>query len=137
MKLSSWFFAGALAAAIGVAIGAFGAHGLPKFLEAKIPSDANLIRQRIGEFETGVRYHMYQAFGLVSLGLLNLVLPAERRSKWIGIAGWMFVASIVLFSGLLYLLVVLNQPKLGMIVPIGGLAAIGGWACLALAARGK
>jgi uncharacterized membrane protein YgdD (TMEM256/DUF423 family) len=128
MKPSSWFVAGAVAAALGVAIGAFGAHGLPRFLS---PLSGDELAKRLEQFETGVRYHMYQAFGLVVLGLV-----AERRaSKWFAIAGWCFAASILLFSGLLYLLVLLNMPKLGMIVPLGGLAAIGGWAALAVGMR--
>jgi uncharacterized membrane protein YgdD (TMEM256/DUF423 family) len=129
MKLSPWFIAGALAAALGVAIGAFGAHGLPEFLASRMAAD--VVPKRIEQFETGVRYHMYQAFGLVILGL-----AAERRpTKWFTAAGWLYLASIALFSGLLYLLVVLNMPKLGMIVPIGGLAAIGAWVALAVGSR--
>jgi uncharacterized membrane protein YgdD (TMEM256/DUF423 family) len=131
MKPSTWLVIGALAASVGVAVGAFGAHGLPEFLASRVPTD--LLPKRIEQFETGVRYHLVQAIGLAILGL------AARRgpSKWFSLAGWMFLASIALFSGLLYLLVVLNMPTLGMIVPLGGLAAIAAWACLALGARGE
>jgi uncharacterized membrane protein YgdD (TMEM256/DUF423 family) len=128
MKTSSWFTAGAVAAALGVAIGAFGAHGLPEFLAPLSGAD---LAKRLDQFETGVRYHMYQAFGMVILGLV----PAGRSSKWLTIAGGLFAASILLFSGLLYLLVILNMPTLGMIVPLGGLAAIGAWAAMAFGAR--
>jgi uncharacterized membrane protein YgdD (TMEM256/DUF423 family) len=129
MKTSSWFVIGALAAALGVAIGAFGAHGLPEYLASRVSAD--LLPKRVEQFETGVRYHMYQAFGLVILGLA----AGGRPSKWFAAAGWLFVASILLFSGLLYLLVVLNMPWLGMIVPFGGVAAIGAWAALAVGSR--
>jgi uncharacterized membrane protein YgdD (TMEM256/DUF423 family) len=129
MKPSSWLVMGALAAALGVAIGAFGAHGLPAFLESRFGGD--LVPKRIEQFETGVRYHLYQAFGLVASGL-----AAERRtSKSFAVAGWLFMASILLFSGLLYLLVILNMPKLGMVVPLGGLAAIAAWVALAVGVR--
>jgi len=129
MKPSSWLVWGAAAAALGVAIGAFGAHGLPEFLESRF--GAEVVPKRIEQFETGVRYHLYQAFGLVVLGL-----AAERRtSKCFAFAGWLFVASIVLFSGMLYVLVVLNMPTLGMVVPLGGVAAIIAWAALAVGVR--
>ena len=130
MNTSSWFTAGAITAALGVTIGAFGAHGLPEFLA---PLSGTDLAKRLEQFETGVRYHMYQSFGMVILGLV----ATGRSSKWLAAAGGLFAASIVLFSGLLYLLVVLNMPKLGMIVPLGGLAAIGAWVCLAVGARSK
>jgi uncharacterized membrane protein YgdD (TMEM256/DUF423 family) len=130
MKPSIWLTLGAIAAALGVAIGAFGAHELPRYLSGmqEVMRD-----KRLDQFETGVRYHMYQALGLVALGL-----AAERRiSPWFTVAGWLFGLGIVLFSGLLYLLVLLELPWLGIVVPTGGVAAIGAWVCLAVGSRSK
>ena len=50
--------AGALSAAIGVALGAFGAHGLRSLLSP----------ESMAIFETGVRYQMYHAGALIAVG---------------------------------------------------------------------
>jgi uncharacterized membrane protein YgdD (TMEM256/DUF423 family) len=49
-------------------------------------------------------------------------------------AGWAFLAGIVLFSGSLYALAISGVTTLGAVTPIGGLAFLIGWACLAFAA---
>jgi uncharacterized membrane protein YgdD (TMEM256/DUF423 family) len=56
-------------------------------------------------------------------------------SGWLVVsAGWFFTAGIVLFSGSLYLLALTGITILGAITPLGGLAFLIGWACLAIAA---
>jgi uncharacterized membrane protein YgdD (TMEM256/DUF423 family) len=111
---------GALAAFIGVALGAFGAHGLRSRLSADM----------LAVFETGVRYQMYHA-----LAILIVALAAARLDGWlIRAAGWLFTGGIVLFSGSLYALALSGITVLGAVTPIGGLAFLAGWACLALAA---
>ena len=111
---------GALAAFIGVALGAFGAHGLRSRLSAEM----------LAVFETGVRYQMYHA-----LAILIVALAAARLDGWlIRAAGWLFTGGIVLFSGSLYALALSGVTILGAVTPIGGLAFLGGWACLVLAA---
>jgi len=81
-------------------------------------------------FETGVRYHMYHA-----LGIILVAVVMGRMSGWlIQTAGWCFVAGIVLFSGSLYALALSGVTVLGAITPIGGVAFLAGWACLAFAA---
>ena len=111
---------GAAAALIAVALGAFAAHGLK----------ARLAPEMLAVFETGVRYQMYHA--------LALVAAAWAFARWPGgasaAAGWLFVAGMLLFSGSLYALA-LGAPRwLGPVTPIGGLAFLAGWACLAWAA---
>jgi uncharacterized membrane protein YgdD (TMEM256/DUF423 family) len=115
----TFFLIGALSAFVGVAAGAFGAHGL---------------KSRLGEdllaiFETGVRYQMYHA--------LALLAAAWAASRWPGglttAAGWLFVAGTVIFSGSLYALSLTGQRWLGAVTPIGGLALLAGWLCLAAA----
>ena len=111
---------GALAAIIGVGFGAFGAHGLR----------GRLTPEMLAAFETGVRYQMYPAFAI-----LITALALARFDGWlIRTAGWLFTAGIVLFSGSLYVLALTGATALGAITPIGGLAFLVGWACLAVAA---
>jgi uncharacterized membrane protein YgdD (TMEM256/DUF423 family) len=111
---------GAVAAFLGVTLGAFGAHGLR----------GRLTPDMLAVFETAVRYHMYHA-----LALLLVAVVMGRMSGWlIQTAGWCFVAGILLFSGSLYALALSGVTILGAITPIGGVAFLAGWACLAFAA---
>src|SRR5438552_6063574 len=113
-------FLAALAGFLGVALGAFGAHGLR----------GRLSPDMLAVFETGVRYHMYHALALILVGLM-----LGRWNGWlIQTAGWCFVAGILLFSGSLYALALTGVTNLGAVTPIGGLAFLAGWACLAFAA---
>jgi uncharacterized membrane protein YgdD (TMEM256/DUF423 family) len=115
------FFAlGALAAFIGVALGAFAAHGLKSRLDPAM----------LATFETGVRYQMYHA-----LALLGVAWACTRwPGAWVNASGWFFVAGIVIFSGTLYALALTGVRWLGAITPLGGLAFLAGWLCLAWAA---
>lgn len=108
---------GALFALVGVALGAFGAHGLASRLE---PRDLDI-------FETGVRYQMYHAFALLLLAWAVTRWPGGALS----LAGGAFVLGILIFSGSLYLLVLTDARWLGMVTPIGGLAFLVGWAAMA------
>ena len=112
-----FFGLGCILGALGVALGAFGAHGLRNTLSA---SD-------LATFEVGVRYHMYHALALLAV--------AWAVDRWGGplttAAGWSFVVGIVVFSGSLYMLVLTGARWLGAITPIGGVALILGWALLA------
>jgi uncharacterized membrane protein YgdD (TMEM256/DUF423 family) len=111
---------GSLSAFAGVAIGAFGAHGLKKVLGA----------EQLAVFEIGVRYQIYHALGLLAV--------AWACSRWPGRAaaasGWLFVGGTVLFSGSLYALAMSGAKWLGAVTPLGGLAFMAGWLCLAWAA---
>jgi uncharacterized membrane protein YgdD (TMEM256/DUF423 family) len=116
----TFLWVGALAGFIGVALGAFGAHGLRMRLSAEM----------LTVFETGVRYQMYHA-----LAILIVALAAVRLDGWlIRSAGWLFTAGIVLFSGSLYALALSGVTVLGAVTPLGGLAFLAGWAALVIAA---
>lgn len=104
---------GCISAAIGVAAGAFGAHGLKNLLT----------QEMLAIYETAVRYQMYHAFGSIVAGLVE----AQSRSAKIRLAGWSFVAGTILFSGSLYALTLTNMRWLGAITPFGGVAFIAGW----------
>lgn len=115
---------GALLAAIGVGLGAFGAHGLEDWL-LQLGYEAEL-QQRIDWFETGVKYHLFHALAIVVVALLP-------KSKVPGIA---FLCGIFLFCGSLYAMTFLppEWKKLGAVVPLGGLSFISGWVALAVSA---
>jgi uncharacterized membrane protein YgdD (TMEM256/DUF423 family) len=115
------FFAlGAASAFIAVAAGAFGAHALRGRLEPDL----------LTVFDTGARYQMYHA--------LALMAAAWAVARWSGPlvvwAGWLFLVGTVLFSGSLYALALSGVRWLGAITPLGGLAFLAGWLCLAVAA---
>jgi len=110
---------GAVAGAISVAAGAFGAHALT---DAVTP-------ERLATFRTGATYGLAHALAAVVAGF---AIPAIGR--WAGIAGWLFLAGELLFSGSLYALVLLDVPALGAITPLGGVAYIAGWLALGHAA---
>jgi len=115
---------GALAGVTGVALGAFGAHGLRSRLSPEM----------LAVFETGVRYHLYHALALLATAS---ILGRLEGNRLVAAAGWLFVAGILLFSGSLYVLAVTGIRTLGAITPIGGVAFLIAWACLAIAALGK
>ncbi len=112
---------GAVAGGIGVALGAFGAHGLR----------GRLSPEMLDVFETGVRYHLYHALALLAMASVAARLEASHS---LAAAGWLFVAGIVLFSGSLYLLALTGIRSLGAITPFGGVAFLLGWTCLVIAA---
>src|SRR5678815_3292572 len=120
MSSSGWLAVGAIAAGIGVAIGAFGAHGLKSRVDP----------QMLAVFETGVRYHLYHALALLAVAWVS----SRSMSPLPSAAGWAFVAGILLFSGSLYLLVLTGTKWLGAITPLGGLAFLLGWVLLAASA---
>ena len=116
----TFLLVGALAGFLAVTFGAFGAHALR----------GRLSPEMLTVFETGVRYHMYHALALL---LVSAMMP--RMGGWLVVAsGWLFTAGIVLFSGSLYVLAFTGITIFGAITPIGGLAFLAGWACLAIAA---
>jgi uncharacterized membrane protein YgdD (TMEM256/DUF423 family) len=126
-----WIAVGSLVAAAGVALGAFGAHGLEKQLSALGYSGDDLTH-RIANHETAVRYQMWHAIAIVLVGLALNIQP----SSWWHAAAWAFLVGVLIFSGLLYALVFADPSWrwLGRIVPIGGLSLIVGWLLLAIGA---
>ncbi len=109
-----YFAIGAINAAIAIALGAFGAHGL----------EGKVTEHYLAVFETGVRYHMYGALGLMLIALLDKQLNGNRLAR---IGGRLIFAGIIIFSGSLYILSLTSFSQLGMITPIGGVAMIVGW----------
>jgi len=113
---------GAFLAGLAVAIGAFGAH----WLKDQVPNwypDEIVAARMLDTWEVGVRYQMYSALGMIAAGLW----ASLQKGRSATIAASLFLVGVVVFSGLLYLLVLTGLPWLGAIVPLGGLAMIAGW----------
>lgn len=108
-------------AAVTIALGAFGAHGLKNIVDVAA----------INTFETGVRYQMYHCLAILVLGLTSPIPEKLKKPVF-----WLFIVGMVFFSGSIYLLALndvlpFNSAKIGFITPIGGLLFIIGWFWLA------
>ena len=126
-----WIAIGALLAAIGVALGAYGAHGLRETL-TRAGFAGDTLAHRLAIFETAVRYQMFHSIALVITGLM---LQHHESRAW-RFAPWAFLAGIILFSGLLVVLTFADSKWnwLGAIVPFGGASMIAGWITIAICA---
>ncbi len=111
---------GSFSALLGVALGAFGAHGLK----------SRVAPEMLTTWNTGVLYHLIHALALVLIGILCQLVPGVPLVKT---AGWFIVAGTVLFSGSLYVLVLSDIRAFGLITPLGGISFLVGWFILALA----
>jgi uncharacterized membrane protein YgdD (TMEM256/DUF423 family) len=111
---------GTILGALGVMVGAFGAHAFKPMLEAT---------GRLDTFETAVKYQFYHALALVLVGILvqNAGLVA---AKWYGWAGYSFLTGTIIFSGALYTICFTGIKAFGAVAPIGGVALIVGWLLL-------
>lgn len=132
-----WLVTAAVLGGLAVVTGAFAAHGLDDFLLTKYADQTRTVTGQqipaavkyLGDFKTAAEYQMYHALALLAVGLLALHRPCRSLT----VAGYGFVAGIVLFSGSLYVLVLTGVTKLGMVTPFGGLAYLVGWGALAKA----
>lgn len=118
MKNRNILLSGAVFMALGVLFGAFGAHALKSSLSPEM----------LEVYKTGVDYQFYHSLGLLLIGLIGFRI----ESKWINWSGILLIAGIILFSGSLYALSITGIKVLGTITPIGGLAFVAGWICLAI-----
>ncbi|MDF1763101.1 MAG: DUF423 domain-containing protein [Oleibacter sp.] len=110
----------AIAGFSGVALGAFGAHGLKKVLSPELMS----------AYQTGVLYHLIHAVVLLVLSAWLFVHP----TVWLQRSAVMMLLGLILFSGSLYALALTGERLLGMITPFGGVAWLVAWSFLLLAA---
>jgi uncharacterized membrane protein YgdD (TMEM256/DUF423 family) len=115
----TYLITASLLGALAVALGAFGAHGLKRIVDA----------DSVATFQTGVQYQVYHTFALLATAILFEKFP----NRWIKWAGVCFITGIILFSGSLYLLTALKAAEqvglkgIGIITPFGGLFFIAGW----------
>jgi len=99
---------------LAVALGAFGAHWLKPTLEANSLVDV---------WNKAVLYHFMHAIALLALALFG----TTNRGAW-----WLLLAGILIFSGSLYVMALMNVRWLGAVTPLGGLCFLGGWAWLVI-----
>lgn len=118
MKNRNILLSGAVFMALGVLLGAFGAHALKNSLSPEM----------LAVYKTGIDYQFYHALGLLLIGLIGLRI----ESKWLRWSGIFLVFGILIFSGSLYTLSVSGIKIVGAITPVGGLAFVAGWICLAV-----
>jgi uncharacterized membrane protein YgdD (TMEM256/DUF423 family) len=123
MRARTWWTLGCVLGFIGVAGGAFGAHGL----KSMVPPE------RLATWSTGADYIQIHAVALIGLGAARLHL--EHRA--LDVAGVAFGLGTLLFTGSLWSLVLLDLPILGAVTPLGGVSFLVGWAAAAVGgARG-
>ena len=112
----------AVMAGLSVAGGAFASHALKERLSDRA----------LEIFETGSKYQMYHALALLMVGLF-LSRDDEITPTLLNASGWAFIFGIILFSGSLYALSLSDIKWLGAITPLGGVAFLVGWGCMAIA----
>ncbi len=100
---------------LGVALGAFGAHGLQAVL-ALHPKAAHW-------WETAVLYHLLHAVVMLLVACLRPFPALTSR---------FFAAGILLFSGSLYLMALTRMMFLAVFTPFGGLCFLAGWLLLVM-----
>ena len=110
----------AISGLLSVAFGAFGAHALRDRLDEYAQ----------GVYATAVQYQFYHSLALLALGLLLTQFPHSTLLKS---GALLFLLGILMFSGSLYVLSFTGLRWVGAITPLGGLAFIAAWACLAAA----
>jgi uncharacterized membrane protein YgdD (TMEM256/DUF423 family) len=115
---------GTICAFAGVAFGAFGAHGLKAIISPEM----------LTVYQTGVTYQMWHALGLILVALLQQQSPAAKLLIW---ASHLMFIGIVLFSGSLYALAILDIKALGIITPFGGVCFLIAWVLVAVYAIKK
>ena len=131
---NNWIKVGALVAALGVVLGAFGAHGLDALLTEKYAGQTKVVLGQelstaykyLGDFKTASYYQLLHGLAIVMVG----IQMAHRPRMMLTVAAWCFLLGIVFFSGSLYLLVLTGVTQFGVVAPAGGLLLIGGWIAL-------
>jgi uncharacterized membrane protein YgdD (TMEM256/DUF423 family) len=123
--LRFFLLSGSLLGGVGVAAGAFGAHGLKAILDATGRAD---------NWETAFRYCLYHSLAVLTIAVLTALPQARPARGLLHAAGWCFLIGTLIFSGCLAALALSGVKILGAIVPIGGALFLVGWALVAAAA---
>ena len=116
-KIKIFFAIASFMMALGIALGAFGAHTLKSILDEYF----------LKIYNTGIQYHFYNTLGLFAATFIYALKP---DSKKIFISLWLIIIGMIIFSFSLYFLAILNMPILGAITPIGGTLLIIAWLTL-------
>lgn len=102
---------------LAVGLGAFGAHALKTVL---------MENNRLDTYELAVRYHFYHTFAL----LIVAILMNRLNPRWLSYAAQCMIIGIILFSGSLYFLALLNETTFAIATPFGGVFLLIGWGLL-------
>jgi uncharacterized membrane protein YgdD (TMEM256/DUF423 family) len=132
-----WIVIGALSMGISIGLSAYGAHGVPAYLESK--PEFTDVEKRVERWKTASQFHTLHSLGLILVGILSALNPpvatappASKVAGWgLCLAGWLMLTGVLLFCGLLYIAAIrLND--FGGLVPSGGMCLIGAWLVLAI-----
>lgn len=127
MRGKWWLAVGAFFGFAGVALGAFGAHGLKTALrQGQLAPEEQ--EKRLENWETAARYQMVHALALVCVG----IVAAGQPRRLFDAAAAAFCGGVVIFSGGLYTYVLTGARIWAMIVPLGGVLLLAGWGGLAI-----
>lgn len=121
MERNHFLLIASVSGMLAVILGAFGAHGLEKLVDAKM----------LQRFHTGVEYQFYHSLALLLISILYYFI----RNKYMAYAGYAFLLGMILFSGSLYLYVLTDIKGFVLVTPFGGLSFIIGWGLLAFSAK--
>lgn len=114
LNTKNFLIIASLMMALGIGIGAFGAHGLQPYLDEY----GNTI------YVKGVNYWFYNSLGLFGIAFISYLIPASTKI----VKGYYFVlAGTLIFSVSLFILALTHIKWLGAITPIGGTSMIIGW----------
>lgn len=126
MNSQTTLLSACIAGFLGVALGAFGAHGLKSVIDPTL----------MAAYQTGVQYHLVHAVTLMGVGIWQQVAQQQATcTRWLNRAAALLLAGIILFSGSLYLMAITGIRPLGIITPFGGTSWLIGWVMLAWATR--
>src|SRR5690606_15045710 len=109
----------ALLGLLGVAAGAFGAHGL----------ESRVAAEQLEWWNTGARYQQIHA-----VALLIVAWSAGEWTRWKQRAAWCFTLGMIVFAGTLYAMALGGPRILGAVTPLGGLLLMLGWASVGVEA---
>lgn len=121
--MKKFFIWGSILMALGVMLGAFGAHSLEETLIAN---------GRVDTFDTAVQYHFIHALALLIIGTISKFLEKDLNAVF-----YLMISGVTIFSGSLYILSITNITWLGAITPIGGVLFIISWIMLAISISKK
>ena len=117
---NNWLVFSGISGSIGVALGAFGAHGLSRWLPL----------QKMTIFESGVRYHLIHTLALLGMAILLELFPSlSNKLRWVA---RLILTGIFLFSGGIYTYTLTDFKMISYLIPVGGLAWIIAWGMLAV-----
>lgn len=112
-----WIVLAGINGFLAVALNAYGSHGLADVLSA----------EGLANFDLASRFQLIHGVGLLAVAWL-----ASKSSFFGNVAGALFVAGIVLFSGSLYVQEITESRIFSQVIPFGGGAFMLGWIAIAV-----